>query len=326
MQMKTSGMKTRFSINNKNLRRVTALRRFNTHNNMKKIYFYILSTLFLISSSCLAQYYSGRHDSLLFDGANETSTNFQKTDEDCLMKVVTVNGNVIGLAMTMVAVVDCGGKVIDSVKLPRKRLLKLGDMVVAGEPISTEDTRDFVILQLADGENLFAGGKRGLVGVRDYCRFPPNIWITLEAGKLGIKWNPLLPKSVTLCTGGLGSCVKITGTQLSLEIVQEGDVTTDILKVYEGSATFGKNMQNQDTSKGEQMKKLAEDYQSGKISIEEFTKKMQEFQKEMTEFLSGNEITVNAGFESRITGTDKPTDPVPIDANEKPWWEDPDFK
>jgi len=74
------------------------------------------------------------------------------------------------------------------------------------------------------------------------------------------------------------------------------------------------------------MKKLAEDYQGGKISIEEFTKKMQEFQKEMTEFLSGNEITVNAGFESRITGTDKPTDPVPIDANEKPWWEDPDFK
>jgi len=142
---------------------------------MKKIYFYILSILFLISSSCLAQYNSGRLDSLLFDGANETSTNFQKTAEDCLMKVITVNGNVIGLAMTMVAVVDCGGKVIDSVKLPRKRLLKLGDMVVAGEPISTEDTRDFVILQLADGENLFAGGKRGLVGVRDYCRFPPGI-------------------------------------------------------------------------------------------------------------------------------------------------------
>ncbi len=120
------------------------------------------------------------------------------------------------------------------------------------------------------------------------------------------------------------------GTKYSVEIVKDGDVMTDILRVYEGSVAFGRNMQSEANKKktrdkDEQMKKLAEDYQNGKISIEEFATKMGELQQGMTESLSGNEITVNAGFESRITGTDKPTDPVLIDANENKWFDDPIF-
>jgi hypothetical protein len=187
--------------------------------------------------------------------------------------------------------------------------------------------KDFVIAQLAEGENMVFGGERGLIGVKDYCRFPPNVYMTLEAGKLGIDWNPLLPKTVTICSGE--ACLRVKGTLFSLEIVKEGDVTSSILKVFEGSVTFGHNMENEANKKkiqdkAEQMKKLSEDYQSGKISIEEFTKKMQELQKGVSE-TAGSEITVNAGFESRIRGTDKPTDPVPIDIND-PWWKDTNFK
>jgi hypothetical protein len=262
---------------------------------MKKNSFIILFIVLVISLNCFAQtkggnsIYSGGHDSLLFDGADEFSSGFRETDKECLMKATSVKGNVIGMAMTKVAMVNCLGEVIDSVMLPRKRLLKEGDMVVAGETISTEHSADFVMLQLHDGENImFTSGKYGggIVAVRDYCRFPPNIWITIEAGELGIKWNPLLPKSVTLCTEGLGSCIKITGTQLSLEIVKDGNVTTDILKVYEGSVVFEKKLNVEADEKKRldltaQQTKLNEDFQGGKITKDEFVKKSTELQKEL---------------------------------------------
>jgi hypothetical protein len=209
-----------------------------------------------------------------------------------------------------------------------KRKIKEGDMLVAGEPISTERDKDFVIAQLGEGENMILGGESGLVGVKDYCRFPPNVFMTLEAGKIGIDWNPLLPKTVTVCSGD--ACLRVKGTLFSLEIVKQGGVTTSIIKVYEGSVTFGRNIEKEgleksSKDKGEEMKKLAEDYQNGKISIQEFTEKMNELQSGLNESLNAHEITVSAGFESRITGQDKPTDPVPIDIND-PWWKDTNFK
>jgi len=273
-------------------------------------------------------FFASVHDSLLFDGADGISTNLQMTGNECLMKAILVKGNVTGMALTKVAVRNCIGEVIDSVILPRKRLLKEGDMVLAGEPVSTEHSADFVMLQLHEGENLmFTSGKYGggLIGVKDYCRFPPNIVMTLDAGKLGMKWNPLLPKSVTICNEV--GCLTINGTEFSLEIVKEGDVTTEILKVYEGSVVFEKKLNVAADEKKRldltsQQTKLSEDFQNAKISMEEFVKKSKELQKELRDIYDGRKITVNAGFESRITGTDNPTEPVPLDANEKPWWEE----
>jgi len=297
----------------------------------------VLFILIVICINCFCQtgkrisYFAGAHDSLLFDGAYEFSPNFQTTGDECLMKAILVKGNVTGIALTKVAVVNCIGEVIDSVMLPRKRLLKEGDMVVAGEPVSTEHSADFVMLQLHEGENLmFTSGKYGggLIGVKDYCRFPPNIVMTLEAGKLGMKWNPLLPKSATICNEV--GCLTIKGTEFTLEIVKEGDVTAEILKVYEGSVIFEKKLNVADDEKKRldltaQQTKLSEDFQNGKISMEEFVKKSKELQKELRDITEGRKITVNAGFESRITGTDNPTEPLPIDVNEKPWFDDPVF-
>ena len=90
-------------------------------------------------------------------------------------------------------------------------------------------------------------------------------------------------------------------------------------------------MQNKGTfkkteDKGAEMKKLSDDYLSGKISIEEFTKKIQELQKEMTETIPQNSITVNADFQSRIVGTENPTEPVPIESSGSEWFDDANFK
>ena len=280
-------------------------------------------TLLLISSSCLAQFYSGGHDSLLFDGANEISANFQKTDEDCLMQVLHVNGNVIGTVVTKLRAKACGDEYV-WVYIREKKLIKEGDMVKAGEPITTETDKDFIVAQLENGENLMFGGERGEVVVKDYCKTPPNVIMTLEAGKLGIDWNPLLPKTLTICTDF--GCLRIKGTTFSFEILKEGDVVSNVLKVFVGSVTFGRNMESEASKKktkdkSAEMKKLTDDFQSGKISIEEFTKKMAELQKDLSETLPQNDITVNAGYESRIVGTENPTEPVPFDTNENRWWE-----
>jgi hypothetical protein len=70
------------------------------------------------------------------------------------------------------------------------------------------------------------------------------------------------------------------------------------------------------------MQKLGDDYQNGKISLEEYIKKITVLQKEMTDNMPQVGITVNAGYESKIVGTgSNPTEPVTFDTNDNRWWE-----
>ena len=48
---------------------------------------------------------------------------------------------------------------------------------------------------------------------------------------------------------------------------------------------------------------------------------MTELQKEMTKTLPQSNVTVDAGYESRIVGTVNPTDPASFDTKENHWWE-----
>jgi hypothetical protein len=48
---------------------------------------------------------------------------------------------------------------------------------------------------------------------------------------------------------------------------------------------------------------------------------MAELQKEMKETMPQKEITVNSGYESRIVGTENPTEQVTFDTNDNRWWE-----
>ena len=122
------------------------------------------------------------------------------------------------------------------------------------------------------------------------------------------------------------STVHITHTEFSVEIVKAGDITTDILKVYKGSVSFGLNLQNKELEKknddkASEMTKISDDFQNGKISMEEFSKKMIEFQSDMSKSSPMGSVTVNAENESRIVGTVNPTGPVTFDTKENRWWE-----
>jgi hypothetical protein len=78
--------------------------------------------------------------------------------------------------------------------------------------------------------------------------------------------------------------------------------------------------------KGAEMKKAYDDYKSGKMSADEYTKKLMELQQELTESLPKSAITVGEGFQSKITNGGNPTDPESIDPSEIHWWDGADFQ
>jgi septation ring formation regulator EzrA len=100
--------------------------------------------------------------------------------------------------------------------------------------------------------------------------------------------------------------------------------------VYEGSVEFRQNFEGEGFKKGtedwqEEMKKLNEDFQNGKITAQEYKEKFAEIQNKIKSNISTDPnyfVTVNAGYKSSITDANKPTDPEPFDTNADRWWED----
>lgn len=312
--------------------------------NMKNIYFTILFIVILILSNTYSQtksgsgFYSGGHDSLLFDGADKNLTNFQKTGENCFMKIINVKGDVTGTIVKREIIDICGE--IDTLISYEKTKIKsdLYDLA-PGDGIKTGKD-GLVVLELSDGSIIAMHNNTSITLPKDYCKKDFNP-IALNNGAIKI----VKTGDKTTDIGTNQSKTKNKKTQFSVEVVQDGDVMTDILRVYEGSVTFEQNLANSTYSKDiadkskeqkdkqDQIQKLTEDFQSGKISAQEYTKKAKEMAEEIKEIatqiqsLVPKTITVEAGYESRIVGTgSNPTDPVPIDANEKPWWEDPNLK
>jgi hypothetical protein len=271
---------------------------------MKKII--IAFSLILISSSIYTQtksgtgFYSVGHDSLLFDGENSS---FIKTGDICRVKVTQASGIAIGSRCKLNILDICGKK--DTGEVCKEGQIFPDDKLKAGDKIST-GPNGYLTIMLSDGKTISFGHNTSMVLNSNYC---DNNFATQVLLDVITEW---------------GTAV-VEGTVYSYSSLKDGAITTDILKVYEGSVKFQRIIQDAGKQKVEdktgQMKQLTEDFQSGKISIEEYSKKMAELQKEMTETLPESAITVNAGFQSRIVGTENPTEPIPFDTNENRWWE-----
>jgi hypothetical protein len=274
----------------------------------------------MFSSSLLAQSnfgiasYSGGHDSLLFDGANKNISNLR---EECNMKVTMVKGQVWGSILTSKIEETCGE--YDTVMQITYGPVKVGDILVSEGFVRTKDFSQ-VEVELKDGKKVWLGPGTEFKMGRDYCMGSgiANLYTGTVHVQGGTEGNTYVATD--------RSMVHITKTEFSVETVNDGGIITDIIRMYEGSVTFGPNMKNKEyqskaEDKGAEMKKLTDDYQSGKITIEEFSVKMSELQKEMTETLPPNPLTVNAGYMSKIVGSEKPTEPVAFDTNENRWWE-----
>jgi hypothetical protein len=293
---------------------------------MKKIYFSIIITLILISSEAYSQKegfafsYSPGYDSLIFDGSNGNINNFINISDECNIKVTMVKGKAYGKIVTTKIETICGQT--DTFKTLVYGPLKVGDIVASEDFMRTESFSQVEVM-LHNGKNVWLGPSTEFQMGRDYCM--GNGIAKLLSGTVHVKGSNDNGTTYVSTERGI---VEMTHTEFSVEIIKEGDVITDILRMYEGSVTFKMNMGNSENmkkteDKGAEMQKLAEDFQNGKISLEEYMKKIQELQKEMTDVMPQTGIIVNAGYESRIVGTGgNPTEPVTFDTNQNRWWED----
>lgn len=279
----------------------------------------MFSTILYSQSKSGTGFISVGHDSLTIDGANGNTNYFNNLYEDCLLKVIKVKGKVPATIVTYTIVKDC----IEYDTIPKltSGLVKVGDIVIPENVFRTEDFGELEV-ETPKGTKVWLGPATEFKMGRDYCK--GNGLADLYSGRIFIEGANGEGNRYIAMKHGM---TQITNTKFSLEIVKEGEVTTEILRVYEGSVSFGLNMQNKDNvknteDKAAEMKKLTDDFQSGKISIEEFTKKMADLQKEMTANQPQNAVIVNAGYESKIVGPGiNPTEPVSFDTNENHWWE-----
>ena len=119
------------------------------------------------------------------------------------------------------------------------------------------------------------------------------------------------------------SNVCVRGTEFSVEITSD----EAIISVYESAVEVFPIVQNPVTSNdAKDFEQITKDYQAGKITIEEYMKKTQEF-REKNDFdkLEKNMKSkmCNAGYMVKVT--DKVSDPEPITPGSN-WFDDVNFK
>jgi len=285
----------------------------------------IAISLILISFSINSQsglpmgFYSGSHDSLLFDGSNEITTQPISSAKDCYIRVIYVHGSAKGTYYVTKTYNVCG-EIDTSVRTKKGELSPLNELKLGSEITTGDDSG--LEMQFWDGSIIRLGPNSKITITGNMCESQTLVHLV---GKMWTNVKKLLgSQKYEVKTESF--IVGVRGTQFSVETTNDGE----IVEVYEGSVTFQKNLQSKENKKkaedeGAEGKKLAEDYKSGKISLEEFTKKAQEMQQEAIDFLK-YEVTVNAGFQSKIVGTENPTEPVPIESTGNEWFDDVNFK
>jgi hypothetical protein len=287
--------------------------------------FLIVIILFIFSTPLYSQsksgmsFYSGGHDSLLFDGANG-NTFMDKSPCGCRIQIAAVGGKKVHARICEKQVGETCGQYDTFYVMKRRGIVSWDSDILDGDTIYTDDSPgSWIDLQLDDGKRLLMGRNSSMV-VTGNCQNSPEV--TLHNGLLFLdltKGN----KDNFIITRTINGQVINTGTRYSVQSILDGNDTIDIVRVYDGSVTFKQNLDAYTQSlksKSEQIGQLSEDYQNGKISLEEFSKKMGELQQVLSESIPKG-VTINAGYESRMRGTDKPTEPVPFDVNENRWWE-----
>lgn len=283
----------------------------------------LAASLALISLSVYSQanpqtgYYSVIHDSLLFDGSGEVTTMPTKRAGDCYIRVIYAHGLTEGTYYVTKTYEVCGEwdtmHTTEKGKLTPMNELKIGEEITTGENSALE-------LKMYDGSYIRMGPNSKIKITGNMCESQTFVHVM---GKIWTKVKKIMGKAKYEVRTER-TCVCVRGTEFSVETTEE----SEIIRVYEGSVSFSQSSDeyiNAVKSKSEQMEQINKDYQNGKISLEEFTKKMGELMQVVSE-TSPQGVTINAGYESRITGTDKPTEPVTFETTGSEWFDDVNFK
>ena len=279
----------------------------------------------LVSSAGILKAMPDPHDSLIFDGENKISESlFNKTDNDCEIRVIYVSGKPEGVIKKRTIYETCG--VADTVTVWENGVLERNTVVKEGEFVKTGPNSTAKLL-LPDGSVIFVNQNSEYQLTKEIC-----VQIKEMQGIMGgfLKAGSIWTKIKKAIGGGKfevsteRACACVRGTEFTLEVKEEDGKKVDILKVYESTVDF--EFRKPDYSNVEDnaavMQKAAEDYQNGKITMEELAKIMEEYsgkvEKETKDMKM--KVEVNAGMMSTLKGNEL-SDPVPFNTSEDRWFD-----
>ncbi len=265
--------------------------------------------------------YGASIDTIPFDGIK----NYYEISDKCKLKATYIEGKVLGYTERLTVTYTCGeNKAYETIQTE----LKTGDMVLSnGSEVKTgENSRaEFV----APDGTILRMGPNSTMTVDCNAQFNADMDKLSVKLVLGTIWSSvtkaLQGEKMNIQTSNATAGVR--GTIFSFELKLENGVYTNLLRVYEGSVEFNGNPESaineeEIRSKSEQ---INADFKAGKISIEEYAKKMKEIGDQANNIASKYFVTVEAGNESYIRGTDPPTAPEQITQDSDPWFADKNF-
>jgi hypothetical protein len=212
-------------------------------------------------------------------------------DEDCILKVKHVKGKVYGTKYVMKSISgDCLTKEVKEMGTT-EGLLKHDDVLVMGTEIKT-DADSYVYVDLPDGSTIILAPYSFIKINDDWCG---NRGFFLGGGSVWIKVKRMLGMgefkvSDERMTQG------VRGTEFTIE---HGEFETTI-RVIEGTVEveqLGTGGTKNISDMGKEMEQLTKDFQEGKISQDEYLKKMKEFQNPSKSSSKDNaKVTVTGGY------------------------------
>jgi cell fate (sporulation/competence/biofilm development) regulator YmcA (YheA/YmcA/DUF963 family) len=269
----------------------------------------------------LSQSYSP-HDSLIFDGSNTT----YKTGEDCDLIVKMLKGTARGMKMVRKISTICGEK--DTVKKYIFGPLILGDKIKPGETIETaSDGFVGIGLDFIDQPGSITMSSSSVIKItQDVCKDIKNIPGAIievlkfigEGGKVyiemekGSKYNEVI-KQIPV----INSLVSFKGTKFSIENTTENGEKTDIIKAYDGTVEIQFiNRSQQYEEAGQKMVELGNKMQEGKITVQEYLTKVEDYNKLIAGLVP---VKIEPGNMCMVTSTTITV--APISSDDNPWWE-----
>ena len=279
------------------------------------------------------------HDSLLFDGDNMTSYSIAALSSDCYIIVKNVGGTVMGRVIKREITKGCT-KEFETTYVVVEKKLEVGDIMEEGSEVQSgiDGHARFGVFLSGDGGDgiqklasmhirINTSSEMDLPRIKDLCErmsqktdIPAPEKVTVIKGEISYESEPGTKTKIR--TVGKRSSVIHTKTKYTHEVLySEGD-TVDVIRVYDGSVevTATSIEFSDEVTKAQDMLKIAQDFQSGKITAEEFQAKTNEYTaglKDQSEF--GKPVMVDAG--SKCSVTRKGTTVEPLGSGDSPWQE-----
>jgi FecR protein len=291
---------------------------------MKNLIFLLLvavSNLFAQRSNFIG---FGTNDSLLYDGAG---VNTFKPDKPCSLNVKGVKGKVIGTVIKWEIIDICGEK--DSIETYEKRQLKPGDQLKPGEDIETgPDGEAYIKMPKWENDinhfNFWVGADSKINIPKSACDlFNMNTkLLIIDCGLIHFMTHTFVEGKKSYEISLPNMSIGWGGTEFTV-IHKDGEST---VKVYEGTvkAELKKYDESDLVNANEEMRKLGEDFQNGKITIEEFNEKSAKHINTIKNEVSKLKMSENIEAGYQCTIGEKIGDKVPLVKDDDLWWTDLD--